>query len=336
MKKDIIVSENKVTELTINNDFLLINKLLNKQTYILIDKKVYQLYQEKINSFKDIVKILLVASETIKSIASYQSIVEELLENNIKRDSVLVAIGGGTIGDLAGFIAATLFRGIKFIQIPTTLLAMVDSALGGKCGINFNKTKNVLGSFYAADKIIINTEFLKTLSKKDYKSGLAEVIKYGFIYDKTIIDDLIFDKNLNAIIEKCLKAKAEIITADYKDNGMRQILNFGHTFGHALEAYSNYEISHGEAVLSGINIALKIGIRLSITPNHLLNKFHNLCDKLKLDIVKMPVEKVSNYLASDKKNISNKINYILVSDLGKSLIKPLKLKELIKLAEAVQ
>ncbi|MCL2522632.1 MAG: 3-dehydroquinate synthase [Erysipelotrichales bacterium] len=334
MKKIIKVSENKNTELIIDSDFSLINKSL-AGGFLLIDENVEMLYQDKINFSNLAIKISLAASETVKSISSYQLIVEELIKNKIRRDSILIAIGGGTIGDIAGFIAATMFRGIKFIQIPTTLLAMTDSALGGKCGINFNNVKNVLGSFYAADKIIVNPEFLNTLSKKDYKSGLAEVLKYGFIYDKRILDDLKNDRSIDLVINKCLNAKAEITTEDYRDNGKRQILNFGHTFGHALEAYSKYEISHGEAVLSGMEIAFKIGIKLNLTPSYLLEEFHNLCEKLQLSIVKMPVNEVVSFLSYDKKNLSNKISYILVSNLGESVIKQLKLVELIKLAEAV-
>ena len=206
--------------------------------------------------------------ERSKSISSFKKIIDKLFELRFDRSDVLIAFGGGVVGDITGFSASTFLRGIKYIQIPTTLLAQVDSSVGGKTAINVPQGKNLVGAFYNPSLVLISTEFLNTLPESEYKSGLGEVIKYAFIGNKKLKN--IIEKNpekiikressiLQTIIEESIKTKSKIVTKDEKESGIRAILNFGHTFGHAIEAKNNYKnITHGAAITLGMIIASKI------------------------------------------------------------------------------
>jgi 3-dehydroquinate synthase len=201
------------------------------------------------------------AGETAKSVKIVQSCYDRLAAHRLERKSFLVALGGGVVGDLAGFVAATYLRGIPFVQVPTTLLAQVDSSVGGKVGVNLKAGKNLVGAFHQPRLVVCDLETLQRLPEREYRSGLAEVIKYGIIYDRTFFERLERDlprllrrelKTLGAVIARCCEIKAEVVSQDETESGLRAILNFGHTIGHALEAISGYgEYLHGEAISIG-------------------------------------------------------------------------------------
>lgn len=206
------------------------------------------------------------AGEEHKTSTDFIALVESILRDGIDRKTVIVAVGGGVVGDLAGFAAATLLRGVRLVQVPTTLLAQVDSSVGGKTGINMSGGKNLLGAFYQPELVVIDPAFLSTLSPREYLSGLAEVVKYGVIGDRNFFDTLIRqaeeickrDANtLAGIVAHCCRMKADIVGSDEKESAQRQLLNLGHTFGHALEALAGYDgtLLHGESVSIGTVMA---------------------------------------------------------------------------------
>ncbi|MCH1526161.1 MAG: 3-dehydroquinate synthase, partial [SAR86 cluster bacterium] len=213
-------------------------------------------------------KIILKHGEQAKSVQNFQKILNFLADNNFDRTDLIVAVGGGVVGDISGFVASAYLRGIQFIQIPTTLLAQVDSSVGGKTAINIVAGKNLVGAFYNPKGVIIDTTVLNSLPNREFKAGLAEVIKYAFIQNKSLFSllkkytkEIILkdQKIIEEIIFLSLQTKAIIVTKDEKENGIRAILNFGHTFGHAIEAHGKYKkILHGEAVAKGMKVASKI------------------------------------------------------------------------------
>lgn len=268
------IDENKEYDIEISNEKIetLIKNVLEKtkkqQKVFVISEKVYKLYSEALNLYEEKIFILK-DGEKEKNIKNYIKIMEFLALNNITRKDVIIAIGGGVVGDIVGFVASTYMRGIDFIQIPTTLLSAVDSSVGGKTAIDTNFGKNIIGSFYQPKAVYINIKFFNTLDKRQFMSGIAEVLKYAFIesscqYEEslylfellTLAKDKIFAKeeiSLFKIIENCLKLKISVVTKDEKENNLRRILNFGHTFGHTLEMMTKFKkYTHGEAVAYGM------------------------------------------------------------------------------------
>jgi 3-dehydroquinate synthase len=220
------------------------------------------------------------AGETAKSLRTVQFCYDELVVQHFERRSFIVALGGGVVGDLAGFVAATYLRGIPFVQVPTTLLAQVDSSVGGKVGVNLPAGKNLVGAFHQPKLVLCDLDTLATLPAREYRSGLAEVIKYGIIYDEALFARLERQmpallkreaKTLAAVIARCCEIKAEVVHQDETESGLRAILNFGHTIGHALEAISNYgKYLHGEAISIGQVAAARLSVRrLGLPPAHL-------------------------------------------------------------------
>lgn len=212
------------------------------------------------------------AGEEHKTAGDFVALVEKILQDGMDRKTVVVAVGGGVVGDLAGFAAATLLRGVRLVQVPTTLLAQVDSSVGGKTGINMGGGKNLLGTFYQPELVIIDPAFLATLSKREYLAGLAEVAKYGVIGDRDFFDSLIQQAGpvaerdsgtLANIVAHCCRMKADIVGSDEKESAQRQLLNLGHTFGHALEALAGYDgtLLHGEAVSIGTVMAASFAVK---------------------------------------------------------------------------
>ena len=308
------------------------NKKIKK--FIIIDYKVYKNVKEIIPNKKFTI-IKLKGNEKIKSIKYYWKIISILLKNNIDRNSVIICVGGGTLGDLVGFIASTILRGVDLILVPSTLLSQVDSSIGGKNGINARFGKNLIGTFYHPKEIIIDPYFLKTLSLREIKSGYAEIIKHAIIYDKNFYNWLkenfrkIYNLNINATIkaiEKSIKIKSKFIKNDenenLKNNSSRAILNFGHTFGHAIESLNNYksDLTHGEAISIGMIVAAKISYdKKNISKNALndiIQHFRNASLPVYHKLIK--TEKFCKKLLYDKKNIGKKLNLILLKKVGKA------------------
>lgn len=301
------------------------------QVLVVISEKVNKLYWKKLK-IKNAIKFVLKDGEEQKKFKNYKKILDFALKNKLERKDAIVAIGGGVVGDIAGFVAATYLRGIDFIQIPTTLLACVDSSVGGKVAINTKYGKNLIGAFYQPKAVFCNINFLKTLDERQFKTGLAEVIKYSFIEkscqsaeDFSFFDFLevnrgkCFNKDnetLEKIIETSLKLKASVVSKDEKEQGLRKILNFGHTYGHAVEKITKYKkYTHGEAVALGMVFAINLAFKKGLINEEYKNEALNLIEKYNL-VKKMPKfnnKKLINAMLSDKKVEDGKINFILPS-----------------------
>ena len=313
------------------------------EVLIISDENVYNHQLDKfINNIKvkTVYEYIVLAGEDSKSLLVYEDIIKYCISINLSRKSLIIALGGGVVGDLAGFIASTYMRGIDVCQIPTSLLAQVDSSVGGKTGINIGNFKNIIGTFYQPKFTYINIESLKTLPHNEFISGMAEVIKYSVIYDYDFLDYLIDNSEnilkkdseiLSYIIKKCIEIKADIVSKDEKEGGLRKILNFGHTFGHGVEKLC--KISHGEAVSIGMNMAFKLSLENGYIDKYYYNKFIMACEKFNLPLkfnitldeedeiteeIKAKINKeILKIMKNDKKNSFGKINLILPIGFGK-------------------
>ena len=277
------------------------------------------------------------ATEKNKNQKNVNEILNILLNENYSREDCLVAVGGGITGDVTAFAASTFKRGINFINIPTTFLAQVDSSIGGKTGINTKNGKNLIGTFYQPKLVLSDTNFLKTLKKREIVCGYAEVLKHSIIANKKFY--LYLNKNIKKILElkspfieksvfESCKIKKDIVEKDEKESGLRKTLNFGHTFAHAYEATLNYskKLNHGEAVILGMKTALNFSYEKNIInkPNYLQIIQHikdsNLPNKLNKFFSSKDIKKIISFMCNDKKNKSNKINLILLNKIGKPII----------------
>lgn len=307
----------------------------NKKVAIITDKNVDNFYGEKVkenlenNSFS-VLKIILEPGEKSKSIENLLKVYDELLNFEITRGDLIVALGGGVIGDLTGFAAATLLRGVPFIQIPASLLAQIDSSIGGKVAVDLPKGKNLVGSFYHPEAVFIDPEMLNTLDERFLYDGMAEVIKYGCIKDKELFNNLLGYKNkeelmdnMDYIIHTCCSIKKEIVERDEKDTGDRMLLNFGHTIGHAIEKYFNYETyTHGEAVALGMYAITKKSEEMNITKEGTSELIKDILKKYNLEykIQLQDKEKILNTIALDKKSKGNHISLVLIKNIGESYL----------------
>lgn len=278
---------------------------------------------------------LIPAGESYKTLDSISTIYDKALSLRLERNSTMVALGGGVIGDMTGFAAATWLRGINFIQIPTSLLAMVDASVGGKTGVNHPQGKNLIGAFYQPKLVLIDPMVLKTLPEREFRAGMAEVIKYGVIWDKELFVRLESADNLDSmnvlspellsyILERSCLAKAEVVGQDEREGGLRAILNYGHTVGHGVESLTNYNtFVHGEAVAIGMAIAGKIALQAQLWTQDELIRQNNLIKKagLPLDIPSsVNQEDLLNSLQLDKKVKAGKVRFILPTEIGKVII----------------
>lgn len=314
----------------------------NKRIAIITDLNVQDLYGEKIiNSLKQYdfeTKIIAIEpGERSKSLDTAEYIYKELLEFEITRGDMIIAFGGGVVGDLGGFVAATLLRGIPYIQVPTTLLAQIDSSVGGKVAVNLPQGKNLVGSFYHPMAVFIDPELLNTLDKRYLYDGMAEVIKYGCIRDKDLFEKLmsinteeeLFDK-IEEIILTCCDIKRDIVERDEKDHGERMLLNFGHTIGHAIEKYFGYkEYTHGEAVAIGMYNIAKKSEEMGITSKGTAKIINEIIVKYNLpyEMPNADRAKIIETVGLDKKNKGNNLNVVLLKQIGDSFIKKIDRKD---------
>jgi 3-dehydroquinate synthase len=265
--------------------------------------------------------ITLPDGEEYKNYESVEYALDRLFDAKYDRNSVIIAFGGGVIGDMSGFIASIFLRGIKFIQIPTTLLAMVDSSVGGKTGINNKYGKNLIGSFYQPEVVYIDTHFLSTLPKREFAAGMAEVIKMAVMFDKEFFEKLERDElSIEEIIKRSVEIKAEIVNQDEKEKGIRSVLNYGHTFGHVIENLTNYKTYlHGEAVAIGMIMANELSIELGYLTKEENERIKKLLKRYNLPTtfkIKDENEFYEHFFA-DKKTINNKIKFIIPEYIGK-------------------
>lgn len=268
--------------------------------------------------------------EKSKNIREYNKLLEDLASKEFTRSDIMIALGGGVVGDLTGFTAATYLRGISFYQLPTTLLAAVDSSVGGKTGINLQAGKNLAGAFWQPEAVICDLQTLDSLPKDIFSEGISEIIKYGMIADRELFRQLAdedINDRLGEIIRKCVDIKFAIVEDDERDRGGRQLLNFGHTLGHAVEKLSDYKIKHGQAVAIGMVLitraAQKAGMCLDLLPDlvSLLKKYNLPTD------CPFSVEELYSLAVADKKRMGNNISIIVPKDLGKCEIVKMPLKE---------
>ena len=277
------------------------------------------------------VPAILPAGEETKSLAQYAALLHKLAEAGLTRADTVVALGGGVIGDLAGFAAATWLRGIRLVQVPTTLLAMVDSSVGGKTAIDLPEGKNLVGAFYQPRLVLIDPNVLASLPDSTFADGMAEVVKYGYISNReilTMVSQPDYKANIENIIYECVKIKRDVVAIDEHDTGLRMILNFGHTIGHAAEKLGNYtDLTHGQAVAIGMVAAMRLSALLGnedlTAPLIDILKHIGLPTELNYDR-----ESIFNALLSDKKKFGATVNFILVREAGRAEITPIDAEKL--------
>jgi len=344
--KLIVKTKSKVYPIYFGNNLLntvgsLIKKRLPNVKKICIisdDKLPTTILKKLIKSLRqyDLTICKLSASEKTKNLRVANSIIEKILNNNFNRSDCVIALGGGVLGDLSAFVSNLTKRGIKFINIPTTLLAQVDASIGGKTGINSSQGKNLIGTFYQPDFILSDVSILKSLPQREIVSGYGEILKHAIILDKSFFlfllkngKKIINERNnfllKEAIIKSC-KIKCAIVNKDEKENDLRMILNFGHTFAHAFEATKKFtkKLNHGEAVLLGMMIASELSYKKNRLPykDLILIKKHYFNLKLPMLISKIfkksDIKKIIYFMKKDKKNSNEKINLILLNRIGKT------------------
>ena len=278
----------------------------------------------------DPILITVPAGETAKSLKNVNACYDQLAKHRIERKSFIVALGGGVVGDLAGFVAATYLRGISFVQVPTTLLAQVDSSVGGKVGVNLAAGKNLVGAFYQPRIVLCDLDTLDTLPEREFRAGLAEVIKYGIIYDAPLFKRLERDldkvaagdpKTLTQVVARCCEIKADVVGQDETESGLRAILNFGHTIGHAIEAISGYgKYLHGEAISIGQVAAAKLSNRLTGLPHKDVERitaiFSNAGLPITIKLNKGQRDKLFAAMKLDKKVSSGEVKFVLAEKIG--------------------
>ena len=289
-----------------------------------IPKKYIKELKAEIGNNKNIYTHELPQGETSKSANEYLNLLEKLAKLKFDRSDLMIALGGGMVGDITGFTAASYLRGIDFVQIPTSLLAQVDSSVGGKTAINIERGKNLVGAFYNPKLVLISTSFLETLPNNQFKSGLGEIVKYSLLGNKKIRS--ILENNYKEIqkkdpivmenlVSESIKTKAKIVTKDEKENGIRAILNLGHTFGHAIEAFKKYKgITHGQAVIYGIQIIARISYLEGLIDQSKYKDLDNTIHTLELDtdFQKFKYQDLKKFIMNDKKVTGGKLNLIML------------------------
>lgn len=323
----IYIGKGLLTDQALMSRFVRLSKAM-----IITNSTVGPLYLKQLG-LKGTDVVVLPDGEKYKNIETLTLIFDSLLEKNFNRSSVLIALGGGVVGDMVGFAAACYQRGIDFIQVPTTLLAQVDSSVGGKTGVNHSLGKNMVGAFHQPRCVLIDTDTLATLPEREYTSGLAEIIKYGLITDGVFFSWL--ESNIQALlnrdsdaleyaIEMSCTIKAQLVAEDEKEQGRRALLNLGHTFGHAIEAWQGYKgYLHGEAVAVGIVMAAAISNSLKMLSGDSQRRVVALLKKARLPVVvpsEMTGDSFVHFMSKDKKNTDTGIRLILLTEIGHALV----------------
>ncbi|MBR6713011.1 MAG: 3-dehydroquinate synthase [Selenomonadaceae bacterium] len=301
-----------------------VKKFLTGKSLLVTQKNIFDLCDV---NFTDEIAFIP-DGETSKSLFEAEKLYTRAIEAGLDRKSVIIALGGGVVGDLAGFVAATFMRGINLIQIPTTLLAQVDSSVGGKTAVNHALGKNLIGAFHQPKAVFIDLNFLKTLPEREIKSGLGEIVKYGVISDEKFFSylednaDKILQRDLNIlaqIVKHSCEIKAKVVSADEKESGLRRILNFGHTLAHAIEEQTGYKkFRHGEAVAIGIMAAALISCELGKTSAENVNRIESLLKKFDMmtNCAGLDADKLYSVTFRDKKTVGGVVNWVLMRDFG--------------------
>ncbi|MFT5669823.1 MAG: 3-dehydroquinate synthase [Glaciecola sp.] len=323
---------------SLQNVGFLLSAIKGKQIVVITNDIVAPLYLETLLNVisqgnKDVSHIILPDGEANKTLASFEHVITQLLQMRISRDACIIALGGGVIGDLSGFVAACYQRGIDFIQIPTTLLSQVDSSVGGKTAVNHPLGKNMIGAFYQPKAVVIDPTTLQTLPQKEFAAGMAEVIKYGIIYDSDFFSWLNTHKahiqqqdsqTLSTMIARCCQVKADIVNQDEKEHGIRALLNLGHTFGHAIEAQMGYgKWLHGEAVSAGTVLACQLSVMRNQMLTSELRQVTQLLAYFDLPTTgptEMTAQHYITHMQRDKKVLSGTMRFILPIGIGNAQV----------------
>ena len=313
---------------------------------IISDTNIWPLYGKTVTDSLtdegfDVVYYTFPAGEASKNIETYNIIVNFLADAHLSRSDLLLALGGGVVGDITGFAAATYLRGISYIQVPTSLLAMVDSSVGGKTGVNLSSGKNLAGAFHQPKAVLTDVRFLETLSDREIRNGLGEIVKYGVGLSRELFE--LLENNIDKlnsldlefyqkIIYDCCAVKCRIVQEDEKEHGCRALLNLGHTFGHAIEAVSNFEITHGEAVAIGLICAGQLALKLDLWKQSDFDRMKNLASALQLPSKlkkEWKFDDMIKIMLHDKKTENGRLNIVLPDAIGSSLIQKNVSSELI-------
>jgi 3-dehydroquinate synthase len=334
---DIAVGENAVNTLPAEAERL----KLARRAAVVTDENVWRLHGEKLRAALDgaemeLLPVVLPPGEGSKTLQTAERLYHAFAEFSLKRNETVIAFGGGVVGDLAGFAAATYMRGTPFVQIPTTVVAQIDSSVGGKTGVNLGEGKNLVGCFYQPELVLADTALLATLPKREIDAGMAEAVKYAALGERGLFPILSRKGELSdfeELVRLCCRAKAKLVEADECDTGARRALNFGHTFGHAIEKYYNYgKFNHGEAVARGIAIALDVGVALGVTPEKTRGEALALMEARGLDTaLEIPRRELIPLTASDKKNENGAVTLILLKGVGEPVVYKTNEEELWKL-----
>ncbi|HSI44414.1 MAG TPA: 3-dehydroquinate synthase [Methylotenera sp.] len=321
----------------LSNIDLILPHLKRKNVAIITNTTVAPIYLDKLKNTLEtagvkVISIILPDGEAYKNADTLNSIYDALLQNRCERSTTLIALGGGVVGDLTGYAAATYLRGVPFIQIPTTLLSQVDSSVGGKTGINHPLGKNMIGAFYQPQAVLADIDTLQTLPDREFSAGMAEVIKYGLIRDADFFDWIevnieglmqLKERELSYAIFRSCQNKAEVVARDEHENGERALLNLGHTFGHAIENAMGYGIwLHGEAVAAGTMLAADLSQRMGWLTLQGISRIKKIFEAAKLPVTapNLGVDKYLDLMSMDKKVADGKIRLILQQEIGKSII----------------
>ena len=297
---------------------------------IISDDTVFPLYGQAVTDSLqtagfDVVSYVFPAGESSKNGSNYLNILNFLAEEGIARSDVLIALGGGVVGDITGFAAATFLRGIAYVQIPTTLLAMVDSSIGGKTAIDLTAGKNLAGAFYQPRLVLCDLNTLISLPKTVFCDGCAEVIKYAVLFDDALFQHLFtygLDFSRESVISRCIELKRDIVKQDEFDNGVRQLLNLGHTIGHAIEAESSFTISHGKAVAMGMALISKIAVQQTLCSATVYTQICEILEKFALPTqTDYSADMLYQRILSDKKRTGDTINLIIPERIGHCTIR---------------
>ena len=303
---------------------------------LITNNTIEKLYKSTIAEWEKslpLLKYVIEDGEQYKTLKTWGIILDFLLESRMDRSTVIIAFGGGVVGDIAGFCASSFLRGVKYVQVPTTILAMVDSSVGGKVGVNHAKGKNLIGAFYQPELVWITMQVLETLPEREFNAGYGEVFKYAFIGGRGIFDFIHANhekflarekESVKEAITRSIEIKARIVSEDERENGKRSFLNFGHTFGHALERFYDFkEITHGEAVSWGIKCAVELGKRIGSVSSQDFKLFDTILNKLVLPKLssKPDIETMYKAMFHDKKVRGGKLRFVVPTEPGTSIVK---------------
>lgn len=340
MEKIMVEATTKTYPICFAEDFAFLSQQMKEMGFagrtmcIITDSQVAPLYLEQVKKELDLVagsvfSYSFPAGEKQKNLQTIEEMMTFFLQNRFDRKTVLIALGGGVCGDMTGFAASIYMRGIPFVQIPTTLLSQVDSSVGGKTGIDFLGSKNIIGAFYQPDFVYINLNTLKSLPKREFSAGMAEVIKYGYILSRPFLQTLYDNQDamkqievsvLKQVVKNCCQMKAWVVSKDEKENGLREILNFGHTIGHAVESLKEFSLLHGECVGIGMIAILTLGVKRGELAEEELDFAKKLLSAFDIPTTgrNLSAEEVYEQMFLDKKVKNHKISLIMLEEIGKA------------------